>query len=200
MQNVDKIAAIKSNWQPEEIYDFFEFLDPLFKTYSISTDFEVKRLWLMLLHQHPMPEVIQAIGQTLSTKKIYGRPTPDQVLELLNGGNADDKANQAWAEVAEAIRVVGLYQSPQFSSSRTANAVSMVGWVNLCSAPNPAALERITGEFLSFFAIANDTGEAFVLGLVDQSRLQKGLPINTLGHRPHLIKPASNKSGALKIT
>lgn len=199
MQNVDKISTIRSNWNPEEIYDFFEFLDPLFKTYSIATDFEVKRLWLMLLHQHPMPEVIQAIGQTLSTKKIYGRPSPDQILETLNGGNLEEAANAAWGEVAEMIRVIGPYQSPQFSSPRIANAVSMIGWVALCSATNPA-MDRLKEQFKTCFLISSHVGDPVVMGISDQNRLELGLPAKGPSRRPNLLKSPTSKSNSLKIT
>jgi hypothetical protein len=57
-------------------------------------------------------------------------------------------AEEAWAEVAAAIRSHGSYRQPTFVNTALACAVSAMGWSELCTSPN---LEATRAHFFRLF-------------------------------------------------
>lgn len=178
MQNIEKIRSIKSNWSEAEIVSFFNILDSLLKTYGVPSEFEVKRFWLAILHRHDSATVMDALLKIFDDK-IYGRPTPDLVIQKIKGGPTEALATGAWVEVLTAIRKIGPYNSVEFSSARIAASVKRLGWHNLCAMTEGYELDKAAKDFKDIFQIMeSDPSEpTVVLGYSDLDRQGRGLPV-----------------------
>lgn len=178
MQNIEKIRAIKSSWSEAEIVSFFNILDSLLKTYGVPSEFEVKRFWLAILHRYDSATVMDALLKIFDDK-IYGRPTPDLVIQKIKGGSTEAQATGAWMEVLSAIRKVGPYNSVEFSSARIAACVKRLGWHNLCSLTEGYELDKAAKDFKEIFQIleTDPCEQPVVLGYSDLDRLGRGLPV-----------------------
>jgi len=172
MQLKDQIKKINSNWSVEHIEAFFDFLDTVLPAYGASSDFDVKRFWLAMLHDYPLDKVIPAMRAALR-KKIYGRPTPDIVITELEGGDISSRSLMAWAEVLKAIRLLGPYTSVEFSSPEVAGAVRRIGWGKLCSFSD-YDLEKIQADFHVYLQSAKNDTDPIVIGLESSSKIRYG--------------------------
>lgn len=61
----------------------------------------------------------------------------EAALSIVTHG--DESAEEAWGEVKHAIRVYGSYRDPVFQNVRIAQAVKIMGWLNLCMSENEVA-------------------------------------------------------------
>lgn len=174
MQLKDQISKINSNWPAQQVEAFFDFLDTVLPAYGVAPDFDVKRFWLAMLHDYPLEQVIPAMRAALR-KKIYGRPTPDVVITELEGGDIHSRSLLAWSEVMRAIRLVGLYNSVEFSSPVVAGAVRRIGWRKLCSL-NDYELEKLQADFYVYMQAAKNDTESVVVGLESSSKSLYGRP------------------------
>ncbi|MBQ69590.1 hypothetical protein CL689_05985 [Candidatus Saccharibacteria bacterium] len=174
MQLKEQIKRINSKWPEEHIEAFFDFLDTVLPAYGAACDFEVKRFWLAMLDDHPLERVIPAMRGALR-KKIYGRPTPDVVISELEGGDITSRALLAWAEVLKAIRLVGPYQSVEFSSPAIAGAVRRIGWSKICSLPD-YDLEKLQADFHVYLLASKDDHDPVVRGMESASKRLHGSP------------------------
>lgn len=176
MQNLDRIKTIKSNWTQEELVAFFDLLDAMLKTYGMPAEFEVKKFWHAVLHRYPAVDVSRALLQALG-EKIYGRPTPDLVLQILKGGPTESSATAAWYEVLNAVKRIGPHQSVRFSSPRIAACVKKIGWLALCEATEGRELDRLQTAFKDLFITSGNEvdGPCLIYGLGDMDRINKGL-------------------------
>lgn len=197
MQNIEKIRAIKSSWSEDEIVSFFNILDSLLKTYGVASEFEIKRFWLAILHRYDAETVIDSLLKIFDDK-IYGRPTPDLVIQKIKGGSTEAQATNAWMEVLNAIRRVGPYSSVEFSSAKTASCVKKIGWQNLCSLTEGFELDRAAKDFKEIFQVVEPGAEEsrVVLGYSDLDRASRGLPMKT----PLLALGYAPEQTGLKIT
>lgn len=92
-----------------------------------------------------------ATMQWLSTKRPF-HPSPgelrDLALSLLT--RHEPSADEAWIEVSEAMRKVGSYRVPAWSSERIARTVSAFGWKDLC-ATDSDQLGIIRAQFMRIY-------------------------------------------------
>ncbi|HKD68021.1 MAG TPA: hypothetical protein VKB84_14340 [Candidatus Binataceae bacterium] len=94
----------------------------------------------------------QAVLQIIRTAREFAPPVGSichQAARLaLDGGEAAMSPEEAWAEVAAAIRRHGSYREPKFSNSTLARAVDAMDWSEVCTNPN---VEATRAHFFRLF-------------------------------------------------
>lgn len=79
-----------------------------------------------------------AVVAWLRTGRFF--PAPAELRELAAEAlGLAPGVDQAWSEVAAAIRAVGSYGQPRFSHPLIAGVVCRIGWRALCTSENPGA-------------------------------------------------------------
>jgi len=61
----------------------------------------------------------------------------ESALSIITHG--DESAEEAWGEVKKAIRTYGSYREPVLNNAKIAQAVKIMGWMNLCMSENEVA-------------------------------------------------------------
>jgi hypothetical protein len=61
----------------------------------------------------------------------------EAALSIMTHG--DESAEEAWGEIKKAIRAFGSYREPVFNNAKIAQAVKIMGWLNLCMSENEVA-------------------------------------------------------------
>ncbi len=118
----------------------------------------------------------EAVLRIIRTPREFAPPVGSicyQAARLtLEGGNGEMSAEEAWAEVAAAIRSHGSYRRPSFSSLTLEGVVAAMDWNELCTNTN---VEATRAHFFRLFA-------AFKEGRI--ARRVEELSVG--GHRAHL--------------
>jgi hypothetical protein len=104
-------------------------------------------------------------------------------LALAASGAPELSAEDAWAEVQDAIRFVGFYGNPTFSNPAVQRAVDALDWRELCTNEN---IEATRAHFLRLFASYEHRrvevestkllGSAADLKLLDQENSDRMMP------------------------
>jgi hypothetical protein len=97
----------------------------------------------------------QAVARIIRTPREFAPPVGSicyQAARLaLHRGEGELSAEEAWAEVAGAIRSHGSYRQPSFANPALARAVAAMDWCELCTNPNVEATRahffRLFGAF-----------------------------------------------------
>lgn len=99
------------------------------------------RVYVAALADIPLDVLEVAANQCLAECEFF--PTVarlrDTALSLTTDLERQPTPFAAWGEVVEAIRRVGFYREPTFSTPLTAKAVSIMGWKELCLSDNQVA-------------------------------------------------------------
>jgi len=105
-------------------------------------------LWEKMLSDMPYSLAESALMKIIATSKFF--PTVAEIRQAAEQlkGESLPSADQAWLEVMEAIKSVGSYGIPVFSHEAIKNAVSTIGWTNICRSEN-IGVER--GHFLKVY-------------------------------------------------
>ena len=70
--------------------------------------------------------------------------------------------DEAWAEVMQAVRFVGMYQTPEWTHPVVASAMKAFGWMDFCMSNDPPGVLR--GQFRQFYEAAHVQFEADLAG------------------------------------
>lgn len=115
-----------------------------------------------------------AVMQWLSMAKPF-HPSPGELRDLcLSLVTRDEKsADEAWTEVHDAIRKIGSYRTPTWSSERIAKTVDAFGWYDLCMTETDN-LSVIRSQFMRIYQAQVDRyrNDALMLPAV-KSNLQQ---------------------------
>lgn len=96
------------------------------------------RAYHLALADVPYPAGEAAVAAWLKTGRFF--PAPAELRELAAQAlGVAPAVDQAWAEVATAIRSIGSYGQPRFSHPLIAEVVHRIGWRALCASETPAA-------------------------------------------------------------
>lgn len=114
---------------------------------------EAVKLYMLLLRDFSLAQVRYALQEHMKVSPFM--PKPADLIKILRG-SLEERTARAWAEVLEAVRKLGPYESVRFSSPATHYALMrMGGWESLC--------ERLTVDNENFkardFAVYYALGE-----------------------------------------
>lgn len=128
-----------------------------FKRDGVDADFALQ-VYHEILDDVDDDLLMAATLQWLSTKRPF-HPAPgelrDLALSLIERGNRDKSADEAWIEVAEARRKIGSYRLPVWSSARIAETVKAFGWKELCAADDEQT-PFIRSQFMRIYQAQSD--------------------------------------------
>lgn len=113
------------------------------------------QLYERLLRPLEAPLAEEAVLQIIRTPREFAPPVGSicyQAARLaLYRGEGELSAEEAWAEVAAAIRSHGSYRQPSFTNPTLSRAVAAMDWSELCTNPNVEATRahffRLFGAF-----------------------------------------------------
>lgn len=104
------------------------------KTFSVNPDRPTLEVWKMLLQDLDDADFIPAVIHLCRTKE---KAPPNLVAAIRNEIGANElTCEEAWQQVAEAIRRVGSWGTPQFKDEAITKAVEALGWKYICQTEN----------------------------------------------------------------
>jgi hypothetical protein len=105
--------------------------------------------------------VEQAVLRIIRTPREFAPPVGSILHEAvrlkLRRGETELSAEEAWAQVAAAIRSHGSYRQPKFANPALARAVAALDWGELCGNAN---VEATRAHFFRLFASFQERGIA----------------------------------------
>ena len=116
-------------------------------------------------------------------KYVMNNKFPPTIADIREGsaallGFTPSLASDAWEEVQEQIREVGLYGVPTFSDDETTGAIrrtmKTIGWRNLCMSTNQDTLRA------HFLKVHNERRPAMQQEILSSRGLRSGSPLATL--------------------
>lgn len=88
-----------------------------------------------MLSDLPFDDVKSAIMRLVSTSKWF--PAIAEIrAEAVRGSQSSLTPEEAWGQVHKAIGSVGSYEKPEFEDERVMQAVSAIGWKDICHGMN----------------------------------------------------------------
>lgn len=93
-------------------------------------------IYLNFLSQFDYETAKKAVHQIVLTSQYF--PSLADLYQALNSFSKKEipGINEAWAEVMRKIQTIGIYGSPSFSHQAILDAVSVIGWRNICMSEN----------------------------------------------------------------
>lgn len=112
--------------------EFAQFMGGMFAVYGKEATPMILRIWFEALRQYDIKAVKDALARhLLNPDNGQFLPKPADVVRLI-GGNTEDSALQAWAQVDSAVRHIGTHRSVQFADPIIHKVIQdMGGWVRL---------------------------------------------------------------------
>lgn len=124
-----------------------------FKQADLDADFALQ-VYHEILDDVDDSLLMAATKQWLSTARPF-HPSPgelrDLALSLVERSNGDKSADEAWAEVLNAVRHIGSYGVPEWSSEAIAQTMQAFGyWKDFC-AIETEQLPTVRAQFLRIY-------------------------------------------------
>lgn len=137
------LAAAYPNWRPSET--------------SLQ-------LYERILRPLPAPLAERAVLEVIHSGREFAPPAGALCERVARLAWADGEldAAQAWSLVRGAIREVGWYKPPRFSSPALSQTVAALGWRELCANANPEAMRA------HFFRLFERFQERLIAARVEQ--------------------------------
>jgi len=118
-------------------------------------------MWVKILSPYPPDQVERAVSQVITSRKYSNMPTPAEVLEHLNGGNAEDRGLIEAQKVLNAVSTVGGYKSVVFDDPVTQAVVKHTfgGWARLCDESCEDNRVWFEKEFVNAYRVYSQAGK-----------------------------------------
>lgn len=101
---------------------------------------ETVAVYADLLSDLPYPETMRAVKDLLLTEERW--PTVAGIRRAVGerSGALAPSSGQAWGEVSKAAADTGRASIPRWSHPALSEAISSIGWFNLCTSANPETM------------------------------------------------------------
>jgi hypothetical protein len=110
---------------------FAERMVALAELYSTELSAEAIEIYFRALHDINLEGFQRAVSEAARRCKFF--PKPVELLELVSGGNAHERASNAWMILQGAVGSHGSYRSVEFEDPVAGRAVQdMGGWLKIC--------------------------------------------------------------------
>jgi hypothetical protein len=140
--------------------------------------------WLGL-QDLPIEAIRLAVSSALRRCKFM--PSPAELREMAGEGDSKSRAQAAWLELEETVRVVGGYRSVDFED-RTINAAvrSLGGWERICLLSAEEFDKWLRKDFLACYEALDRSGvseeaSAPLVGICDRENLLHAATAEALG-------------------
>ena len=147
-------------WSTEEKKEFLEILTGLCDVYDKQLSKQGMRFYLQMLEEYDFGTVKRALHRYLKNATGKGSffPKPADIIALIEG-DPDDRAEQAWTEVLQALKQVGTWKSVRFRDP-IINAViyELGGWIYL-GEKTMQELEYLHHQFVKLYRYYARTGK-----------------------------------------